>query len=202
MFCKWVSLAVHPQNVKIKIAVNTQAQREILGEFGDVMVTGDDRPGAAYPSYCLTQSVWGLAATDVVILATDDMQPPKSWDAWVLEQFEGFDGCLMVNDGYQTGECVTLPIMTYSCLLRLNKIIFHPAYSHNFVDSELYDVCSGLGLLKNLRGPDQPIFEHVHWAAGKRATDEHDDRVKVLFWADKEKYLNRKSLPIVERLKA
>jgi hypothetical protein len=165
------------------------------------MIVGDEKPGVAYATHCLSQSVIARHE-DIIILASDDMRPPRSWDTWVLEHFrEGFDGCLLVNDGYQTGECVTLPIMTYGCLLRLNKIIYHPAYSHAFSDNELYDICSELGLLKNLRQPNQPVFEHVHWDAGKRAIDAVDERVKALFWIDKEIYQKRKSLSVVEKLR-
>jgi hypothetical protein len=195
----WTNWAVHPENMRVQVAVNTPAQRAELPGY-DVIVIGEQRPGAAYASYCLTKAVQA-EPNDVIVLASDDMKPPRQWDKWICEQFEGFDGCLLINDGYQTEPSVTLPIMTFSCLLKLNRIIYHPAYFHMYSDTELYDVCAGFGVLKNLRLPGQPLFEHIHWAAKKRPPDAWDERTNALANVDRGTYFKRRALPLAERLK-
>jgi len=202
----WLNLADQPQNIIVKIAVNVDAQKaEVLSMLAgvpnvEVLVVGNTRSGATYPTSILAKS-FQAKPEDIVILASDDFRPIKSWNTWMAKHFDGFDGCLLVNDGYQTEPSVTLPIMTYNCLLRLNRVIYHPAYHHMFSDTELYDVLAELGLLKNLRRLDQPTFEHVHWAANKRPADGFDERTKALAGVDRCTYYRRRGLPLAEKLK-
>lgn len=195
----WLDRAVDRSLVRTVVAVDTVAERELLVGF-DVVVTYGSEPGVAWPSYCLSSGVVG-GVGDVIVLASDDFFAPVGWDVWVREQFVGFDGCLVVDDGYQYGGCVTLPIMSFGCLVRLNYVIYHPSYRHLYSDAELWDNLSELGLLRVLRGGGYPLFEHRHWANGKRGFDGVDVRVSGVGGFDSLNYERRRLLPLVERLR-
>ena len=202
----WLNLANRPQNVHAKIAVNFEGHKAELLNFlagipnVEVVVVGDARPGVCHASSVLSKSLQAKPE-DIVILASDDFRPIPYWDAWMSQHFDDFDGCLLVNDGYQTGACVTLPIMTYACLLKLNRIIYHPIYHHMYSDAELFDVLVELKLLKNLRIANQPTFEHVHWVIQKRVEDQWDSRLRALWVQDMQTYGQRKPLLVSEKLK-
>jgi len=206
----WLSKANKPQHISVKVACSYSQHQETLlltlqklcaNAFPlEVIVAIFDSPGVTKPFYELTRDL-EMDQEDIVVLASDDFKPSDFWDAWACHHFDDFDGCLLVNDGYQTGTCVTIPIMTFGCLCRLNKITYHPIYSHAYSDSELYDVLQEMKLLRNLRIPSQPVFEHVHWAVHKRVPDEWDERVKRSFFEDQALYEKRKNLPLAEKLK-
>jgi hypothetical protein len=110
------------------VAVDTPAERKELDGY-HVIVTNKERPGVAAATYALS-SVVEADPDDIIILASDDFYPPDDWDTWVVKTLKGKVACLLIRDGYQQGGCVTLPIMTHSCLLKLNRIIYHPHYHH------------------------------------------------------------------------
>jgi hypothetical protein len=156
------------------VAVNTEEQKLLLiCRDIEVIVVGNEKPGPVYATHCLSQRINGNQK-DIIILVSDDFYAPPKWDIWLESIFNEFDGGIMVNDGYQEGQCVTLPIMTFSTLLKLNRIIYHPSYIWQFADEELYHNLLALNRLKNMRGPSAPIFEHRHWVNNKRPLDEHD----------------------------
>lgn len=196
----WKTNAKDWSKVRVSVAVNTEEQKQQLPNF-NVMVVGDKRTGVAYASYCLTKN---LVATDkdIVILSSDDMFAPKNWDIWVVKQLSNFDGCLMVNDSYQSGGCITIPIMTFSCLKKLNKIVYHPSYGHQFSDAELFHNLHEMKMVKNLRNDKDWIFEHRHWANGKRKYDSVDNRANSSGGADGKNLKTRLRMPLKERLKA
>ena len=195
----WYDKANTPNAIKTLVAVDTEAEKELLCDY-DVIVVKKDCPGVAYVSYALSSKVIA-ENSDIIILASDDFFPPDKWDIWVTEQLREFDGCLLVNDGYQQGGCVTIPIMSYNCLQKLNKIIYHPSYRHQYSDAELWLNLNEMGLLRNLRGQQYPTFEHKHWANGKRELDEVDQRSNSAGWYDSTNYNNRCRMLLSERLK-
>ena len=133
-------------------------------------------------------------------LVSDDFFSPENWDVWLKKQFKNFNGGIMVRDGYQTNKCITIPIMTYGCLLALNRIIYHPSYTWQFSDEELYHNISGLKMLKNLRKKGMPLFEHRHWTPGKRKMDEHDQLSCDSGGRDHQNFLKRMKMPLKKRL--
>jgi hypothetical protein len=145
---------------------------------------------------------------DIVIFASDDFLPPNYFDEYLIKKFESKSGVLMVRDGYQMPDSrnmlypvVTIPIMTYDALLKLNRIIYHPAYNHMFSDAELYLNSKELGLLIDDRMTDTTTFEHHHYVTGKRQADKNDSAY-ILKWRDDEITWNRrKNLPLEERIK-
>ena len=56
-FEQWMSLAVHRDRVFVRVAVNTKDHRRALADFGDVLVVGDGRKGAAYPTHMLFRTL-------------------------------------------------------------------------------------------------------------------------------------------------
>ena len=201
----WMEMADHPEDVITYVAVNTTEQAKPLeGLFKVVYICGDVNKGVAFPSYVLAKNLVAKRE-DIVILASDDFYAPKSWDTYLREAFSNWDGGILVDDGYQRGGCVTIPIMTFNCLKRLNRIIYHPIYRHLWSDNELYINLRNLKLLKDFRKGENksPLFEHKHYDAGKRPRDEHDltahkvsSKVKA-----KQVYSSRIKMKINDRLK-
>ncbi|MCX8130424.1 MAG: hypothetical protein N3I35_10030 [Clostridia bacterium] len=212
----WMEMCKEKQNVKLLLAVNTEEQkREIMEEancYGiypimeeDIIVIGNERKGLAYAAYCLTSRLQAREK-DIVILSSDDFFPPKDWDQYLEEKFADFSGCILVRDGFHDFNRnetvpVTLPIMTFECLLKLNRIIYHPEYIQMFCDNELYLNVKELGLLKDVRATDRIIFEHRHYAVNKRSMDSIDLMYNSLWKTEEEKYERRRKLTLEERLK-
>lgn len=195
----WYDKAHNRSRVKVRVAVNTEQQRDELSDFSHVQVIGDSHPGVAYASHQLAKEVDGLPG-DVIILASDDFYPPDGWDSWIYNQMNDFYGALLVNDSVNREGVVTIPIMDYACLLRLNRVIYHPSYNHLWSDNELYDNLAALDLLKNLQEPDLPVFEHRHWYHGKREKDDVDDVINDFMDSDMHNYTKRKAMPLQAKL--
>jgi len=205
---EWIRKAKNPTNIVTKVAVNwEQHKAELSNYITDVVVVKTDRIGVCYPSYQLSSNLECEKDSDIVVFASDDFLPPDNWDEYLINKFDGKDGSLFVPDGYQLEDssnmiapCITIPLMTYGSLKKLNKVIYHPAYNHMFSDNELFMNCKDLGILIN--GYHDGIqFLHVHHSAGLRDVDEADRRYHSKWKEDQEKWNTRKSLPLEERLK-
>src|SRR5574343_368347 len=208
MHSMWMKRAKNPQNIKTKVAVNNQDQaNELMGYGYEVVVTNSPKIGVCYSAYQLTSKL-EANDDDIVVLASDDFLAPEGWDEYLINKLNGKDGTLFVRDGYQLPDssnmlhpAITIPIMTFSCLKKLNGAVYHPAYSHMFSDTELYLNAKDLGLLIDDRLTDTTVFEHLHHAAGKRPAD-MNDRIYYNNWSSDEVIWNkRKLLPIEERVK-
>ena len=196
----WIDTAAKQNRISIKIAVNTQEQRDQLTGFKDVIIIGDKRRGPVYATSRLAKEVEG-EPKDIVILVSDDFYSPPKWDIWLDKQFKNHNGALMVRDTWQQGDCITIPIMTYSCLLKLNRIIYHTSYTWQFSDEELYHNLHDLKLLKSMRNKKYPIFEHRHWCNGKRKFDGNDVFGTKSGGADNKNFRQRMKMKVQERLK-
>ena len=146
---------------------------------------------------------------DIVIFASDDFMAPQGWDTYLTSKLDGKgDVGLMVRDGYQLPDssnmlhaAITIPIMTYGCLKKLNMTIYHPVYNHMFSDCELYNNLKDLGLLYDDRINDTTIFEHLHHAAGKRNADQADQAYNAKWKDDEITWNKRKLMSVEERIK-
>lgn len=201
----WLDQASGETDIQFHILVETQADKDKITAVSStsVMVHKSDRSGVAGPSHILSSNLWGLNPTDLIIFASDDFFPQYYWDILLEEQFEDFDGVLQINDklGKQGKNIVSIPIMTYKALCKLNKVIYHPAYTHAWSDNELHDNALELGILKDISISNPEIYiEHRHFSQGKRGKDTFDTENEKSAPADAKLYQQRKKLPLIERL--
>jgi len=193
------------------VAVNSHEDanivKQVLGKNDEVIIVTTDRKGVCYPSYMLSSKL-EANKEDIVVFASDDFLPPSNWDSYLREQLDNKEGALFVRDGYQLPDssnmlhpCITIPIMTYGCLEKLNKVIYHPVYHHMFSDCELYLNLRDLGLLIDNRKTDATVFEHHHWAGGKRNPDQNDQNYHNKWSEDDTMWKKRLAMSVVERLK-
>ena len=206
----WKSKAKNEGNFTTYVAVNYKTDADILESLlreGDKMlVVGDKRKGVCYPSYMLSSQLEG-DINDIVIFASDDFVPPQNWDEYLINKLKDREGALMVRDGYQLPDssnmkhpCITIPIMTFGCLEKMNKVIYHPDYFHLHSDAELYENLKELDLLIDERMVDTTVFEHFHWAAGKRNADQNDQNYNSKWNEDGLTMDKRMKMTIQERL--
>jgi hypothetical protein len=213
---EWIKRADNPQNIQTYVAVNWQQHSDILREYlkSNFLITlNTNKIGVCYPSYQLSSNLgikMGVAKDDdIVIFASDDFMAPQGWDTYLLNKFnDKGDVGLMVRDGYQLPDssnmlhaAITIPIMTYGCLKKMNMVIYHPSYNHMFSDCELYNNLKELGLLYDDRMNDTTIFEHLHYAANKRNADQADQAYNAKWKDDEITWNKRKLLPVEERIK-
>lgn len=210
---EWIRRAENPDSIQTYVAVNWKEHADELREYlgrNYLITLNTDRIGVCYPSYQLSSNL-GIKMgkcedSDIVIFASDDFLPPQGWDTYLKKKLEGMgDVSLMVRDGYQLPDssnmlhaAITIPIMTYGCLKKLNMVIYHPSYSHMFSDCELYNNLKDLGLLYDDRLNDETVFEHLHYAAGKRNADQAD-RAYNAKWAEDDKTWQKRRLMSVEK---
>ena len=202
----WMQRAVNKNIIKTKVAVNWEQHKQILKDF-DVVVVNTDKIGVCYPSYILSSNLICENDSDIVIFASDDFKPPVNWDKYLIDKLNKKSGGLMVRDGYQLPDssnmqfpCITIPIMTYDCLKKLNKTIYNPVYNHMYSDVELYMNLKDLDLLIDDRLTDTTTFEHLHYAAGKRNPDGADQQYHLKWKDDELTWNKRKTMTLKERL--
>lgn len=211
-YAEWMVRAKNSDNVKTFVCVNTEDQmRMIKSKLPNLDIVITDQPnrlGVAYPSYYLSSRLESND-NDIVIFGSDDFLPPNNWDEYVSNKLEGKVACLMVNDGYQALDfsnmaepVFSIPIMTFSALSKMNKIIYNPVYNHLCSDAEHYLNAKELGLIIDERKQDTNfVFEHFHWSNGKRNPDSNDQNYYSKFESDKQKWQVRQKLPLNERLR-
>ena len=195
---KWIGKAVDPGVVDIYFGVDGFEKFDVqtFASCGfKVVETTKTRNGVAQAAFELSHRLIGKPG-DIVVLSSDDFEPPEKWDRFLFDQFNSFDGSICVNNGNPPymGLVCDIPIMEYSCLKRLEGVIYHPAYSHCYSDNELYDILMEKGWLKDLRTSDTPTFVHHHWRLEKRKRDEVDASVDYMASADHNTYKDRRSL--------
>lgn len=205
---EWIAKCSDPSNVFTKFAVKTLEQKQQIDSFNlqncDVIIV-DDRTG-----YNNAVTVAGRQLEcnddDIILYLSDDFTPPDKWDVYINKKFENWNDALFLHDGYQQVVkdgmlCITLGCMTFSCLKKLNKILFHPDYIHFFSDNEAFINLKELGLLKDDRDIDNVVFQHNHYVTGRRKQDEHDLNNYASWEIDKATSIRRLNMPIEERLK-
>lgn len=205
----WMDRAENKTDIKTHVAVNWEEHKQELKDYhvDEIMVVKTDRIGVCYPSYQLSSNLKCESDSDIVVFASDDFLPPENWDTYLKNKFSNTNGCLFVPDGYQLEDssnmidpCITIPLMTYGCLKKLNHIIYHPIYNHMFSDNELHLNCKDLGMIINCYH-DGIQFLHVHHSAGLRATDQADVHYHSKWKVDQDMWNRRKKMKLEERLK-
>ncbi len=211
MYKLWIKNSNY-DNIIFHIAVDNQEDynsiKPSLKDNDRIIISETDRKGVCYPCYQLASTL-DASNNDIIIFASDDIFPPKGWDQYLISKLNIREGCLMVNDGYQELDfsnmyepVFSIPVMTYSALLKLNKIIYNPIYNHLFSDAELYLNAKELGLIIDERILDKDyIFEHKHWSNNKRQPDINDQGYYNNLGNDLKTWEERKKLSLEERLK-
>jgi hypothetical protein len=215
---EWMKNSDNPSDIRTYTAVNNPSQKEVLMTYLDlsksyIITMNSNKIGVCAPAYTISSrlgiNLGKCEEGDIVVFASDDFMAPKGWDTYLKNKLEGKgDVGLMVRDGYQLPDssnmlhpAITIPIMTYGCLRKMNGIIYHPAYNHMFSDCELYNNLKDMDLLYDDRMSDETVFEHLHWAAGKRQGDQADQAYNAK-WADDEiTWKKRSEMSVEERIK-
>ena len=212
---EWIKRADNPENIQTYVAVNWKEHADQLRDYLNknfIITVNTNKIGVCYPSYQLSSNLGIKMGTaqddDIVVFASDDFMAPQGWDTYLINKLNGKgDVGLMVRDGYQLPDssnmlhaAITIPIMTYGCLKKLNMTIYHPAYNHMFSDCELYNNLKDLGLLYDDRMNDATVFEHLHHAAGKRNADQADQAYGAKWQEDEITWNKRKLLPVEKRI--
>jgi hypothetical protein len=211
---EWIKRADNPENIQTYVAVNWKEHADELREYlkkNYIITVNTNNIGVCYPGYQLTSKLgieMGVAKDDdIVVFASDDFMAPQGWDTYLINKLSGRDEALFVRDGYQLPDssnmlhpAITIPIMTYGCLKKMNMIIYHPAYAHMFSDCELYDNLKDMNLLYDDRLNDETVFEHLHYAAGKRQADQADQAYNAKWAQDEITWNKRKLLPVEKRI--
>ena len=196
------------------VAVNTETLKKEIEDNYDVSnleleikVTGDEKIGICKPIYELTKNL-ELNDDDIIIVVCDDVNCIPNWDEYLVSEFKNWNGAIMIRDGYQhyefdikkTVPAVSMPTMTFECLKKINKIIFHPDYFHYFSDNELYLNLTELELMKDERSAESVIFEHIHYSNGKRTLDDKDQLVIQIGNDDRATYHRRLQFSVEKRI--
>lgn len=215
MHSEWIKRSNNPQNIKTYVAVNWQEHADYLKSYlkdNICIVVNPKQIGVCYPSYQLSSRIGNefgqIGDDDIIVFASDDFLAPQGWDSYLIDRLKGKTANLFVRDGYQLPNssnmqypCITIPIMTYGCLKKMNNVIYHPIYNHMYSDCELYLNLKDLGLLLDDRINDSTTFEHLHHAAGKRQADQADQAYNAKWKDDELTWNKRKIMPVEERIK-
>ncbi len=209
-FQAWVDKADDNTQIVPVVLVDTAEDKAKIKSIGayDVIVRKPPRIGASYPSYKLAQSLMSnedVNINDIIVYASDDFVPMDHWDTELYKQFTTYNGSILVNDKCnmdENNDIMTIPIMTYSTLCKLNHIIYHPAYTHCWSDNELLLNLRDLGLVKDIRKSQPDLyFEHQHFINGKREQDENDNNNQLSHFTGESLWRVRQQMPLSERLK-
>jgi hypothetical protein len=187
---------VHPENVTLKIAVDNQDMANFFQDFDNVIMVNNPNKGVVRPVYEMTKDFVG-EPDDIMIVPSDDFYAPTNWDMYLKEQ--KFDGVLKVNDGHMN-DIISIPILTYKAFLKMNRIIYHPAYDHMFCDKELHDTANELGICRTVDF-SHPTWEHRHPIYGSRKKDKHDEMNNGNYPKGKDIYTKRRYMTLEERMK-
>lgn len=196
---EWIDNARSKYKISTRVAVDTQKEADQLKDY-DVIVTDNKIAGVCYPSYCLSATT-DTNDEDIIVFASDDFYPPTNWDSYLAKQMnDEKDKVLVVNDGIQEypNKVVTIPIMHYGALKKMNNVIYHPAYTHMHSDVELYTTAEKMGLIKDVRSISSVIFEHRHYSVNKRAVDKADTNLNASYDIDGDLNKKRNKMTVPE----
>jgi hypothetical protein len=140
--------------------------------------------------------------TDIIGFVSDDIYCPQDWDLEFIKETEGYCGAVQFNDNIRRGNLIfSIGCVTFAAIKKLNRLIGHPDYYHNYSDNEFYDNLNALGLYKDVSATNPATFDHKHWCMNTRERDATDIKASDYFLIDQATYARRKAMPIEERLK-
>jgi len=209
---EWLENCVFKENLYWKIAMASEEQKAEVEALNipncDVIAVTDK---VSY-NHAITQITLNLEMNDedILIVVSDDMYCFSGWDMYLRQRFEEWQGAIFINDGCGIySRIITLACMTFACIKKLNKIIYHPVYTHFYSDDEAYWNLLELGLLQDNRSLqdehgnfiDPAYFQHKHYGTDGTRPDIHDNRYKQSYTTDGHIFHKRRNMPIHERLK-
>ena len=202
----WVDRCVHKDNMIPYVVVDTEDDKAKIKSIAPehVIVSKPPRKGVCYPSYIASSAVTSDNPRDIVIYGSDDFEPMPEWDMALYEEFMFYDGSLLLDDQIPPvdKEIMTIPIMTYATLERLNKVIYHPVYAHCYSDNELLLNLREMNRVYDIRQTKPHIyFKHNHFVNSGRKYDVHDDANSITTHTGKNMWDLRQKLTLEERLK-
>lgn len=194
----WLKTANNRERIELKVVVKTEEQRALIARHYDG-VSICQEPG---PARAVNFALQGLQRDDnpVLITALDDLFSPPGWDNWLTAVLNDWDGALLVNYNCPAA-LVGVIACSYGCLLKMNRILNHPSYYAQYADTELFENLYEAGLLRNYRGPKNPVFEHRHWLMSQRTQDATDVAMLQNGHRDQYNFYRRMAMPLNERLK-
>jgi hypothetical protein len=205
----WINTMETNTTIYLKAAVHTIEQKEIIESYNikNCECICINKPGYTVAVNELSQRI-EANDNDILLYISDDFYSPAGWDTYLIDKFSNFDGGLFLDDGYQDvhkkeGQrlALTITCITYSCLLKLNRVVLHPDYFHFYSDNEIYQNLKQMNLLKDDRDIDDMTFEHRASAFNKRVQDEYDMKHSLNMENDRETFNRRMQLTLEERLK-
>jgi len=207
VYKEWLQLADFKRNIVPHILVESEEDKNKIDCVSpeNIIVYKSMVKGVALPSYILSSKLKDekLNDDDIVIFASDDFYPMNHWDTVLYKEYSIFNGGLVVNDknGAQNKDIVTIPIMSYDTLKKLNHVIYHPAYNHCWSDNELHLNLKEMDLLKDISVSKPEIyFEHRHFNVNKRTQDTSDEHNSLTHYTGLNIWKLRKDLPLHKRL--
>lgn len=133
------------------------------------------------------------AVGDIFVYLSDDFKCPDNWGRLILKEFEGATEPMLikVDDCLQKFEApvLTIPIMNRALYEKLGYF-FHPEYKSMFCDTDLYETCKRMGVMKMC---PHLKFPHEHWCNGKAEVDETYKRSEANWDQGKELFAIRKA---------
>jgi len=129
------------------------------------------------------------------IMANDDFNFHKGWDTLALSKFSDKVGIVGVNDGMNNMTPITIVsrkyIREYSGCMDMPNQLYYPGYNHNFVDTEISQVCKKRGMWAE---EPESIVEHMHWTFNKSPIDKTYEKSHATNTQDQILYESRKHL--------
>ena len=205
-FGLWMDRCVYKENVIPYVVVDTKEDKAKIKSIdpSHIIVSKPPRKGVCYPSYVASSAVTSDNPLDIVIYGSDDFEPMPDWDIAMYKEFMYYDGSLLVDDKIPplNKDIMTIPIMTYETLEKLNKIIYHPVYAHCYSDNELLLNLQEMDRVYDIRKSKPHIyFEHKHFVNAGRKFDEHDTANTVTSHTGKNIWALRQKMSLDDRLK-
>lgn len=194
----WLDNAISPENICVRVAVDSQEHCERLSEY-DVIVVNNPRCGITTPLLALSHTINCDNHDDIIVVPSDDFFCPPAWDIYLLEKHSETNyEVLQVNDAHQH-PLITMPVLTYNTLLKLGRVVYHPVYNHMFSDQEAYDVAKELNIL-TVAEKSEPIFEHKNPMYGGKK-DDVNRAVNAGYYDMKKIYQSRKGMNVYDKIK-
>lgn len=151
-----------------------------LSPFNVKIISNDNRSAVDAVNHAAK-----VASGNILIVVSDDSDCPDNWSRIIYECTSGkSDFVLKVYDGVQKW-IVTMPIVDRIYYNRFGYI-YHPDYSHMFVDTHFTHVADVLG---RVIWRNDIVFPHLHYSVTRIKKDEVSEKADATWNQGKNLYL-------------